>query len=274
MWLTAAAPVLMLTREEGGQGQERRVKTGWAKSFCSVPNAAIQNAHAGVTVWGFLITCKYSQWYHFRHGWSCSNVKLPGIGMASEPVAAILPARHCLNPNPPLTMGQLTSWTAWLALFYIECARSHRLSYNTLFPKLHMTARPGYQGEDPRKPENGWAWHCSSDTHNYNGFWRNRTDMVWTKQREGEAISQLSFGRTMSYGGKAVQVNLLCSKDVAAIGDIQALWLSRSSPADLHAKHQRRFLWVWTGAQLPNKHMLKLSCNKQALARSKVCEMH
>lgn len=137
-----------------------------------------------------------------------------------------------------------------------------------------MTARPGYQGEDPWKPENGWALHYSSDTRNYNGFWRNRTEVVWTKQREGAAISQLSFGRTMSYGGKAVQVNLLCSKDVAAIGDIQALWLSRSSPADLHAKHQRRFFWVWAGAQLPNKHMLKLSCNKQALTRSKVCEMH
>lgn len=39
-------------------GPERKVKTGWAKSFCSMPNAAIQDAHARVMIWGFLILCK------------------------------------------------------------------------------------------------------------------------------------------------------------------------------------------------------------------------
>lgn len=38
-------------------------------------------------------------------GYSCSNVKQPCTGRASEPAAAILPAGHCLNPNSPLDRG-------------------------------------------------------------------------------------------------------------------------------------------------------------------------
>lgn len=70
MWLTAAAPMLTLTREEVAQGQEGKAKsqTGWDSSFCSMLNSAIQSAYARVTLSGFLILCKYLRRYKFRHG--------------------------------------------------------------------------------------------------------------------------------------------------------------------------------------------------------------
>lgn len=71
--------------------------------------------------------------------------------------------------------------------------------------------------------------------------------------------------------GKALLVNLSAAKIQLLL---VTLWLYDSPGPGQHAKHHMRFFWVWTGTQLPNKHMLKLSCNKQALARRKVCEMH
>lgn len=46
MWLVAAAPVLMLKRQEAAQGQERKAKSqaGCANSFCSMLNSIIKNA--------------------------------------------------------------------------------------------------------------------------------------------------------------------------------------------------------------------------------------
>lgn len=59
MRLTAAAPILTLARQEVAQGQERKAKSkmGYANSFYSMLNAAIQT-YARVLVWGFLILCK------------------------------------------------------------------------------------------------------------------------------------------------------------------------------------------------------------------------
>lgn len=70
-----------------------------------------------------------------------SHVTLPG----TELVAATLPAGHWLNPNPPLTMGQLTWWTACLTLYCTEHARCHHgsppnLSKSTFLTKFHTTA--------------------------------------------------------------------------------------------------------------------------------------
>lgn len=51
-WLMAAAPMLLLTRQEVAQGQERKAKcwTGWANSFSSVLNSVMQNTYARVTI--------------------------------------------------------------------------------------------------------------------------------------------------------------------------------------------------------------------------------
>lgn len=60
MWLTAAAPVLTLARQEVAQGHKRKAKSkmGYANSFYSMLNTAVQNAYARVLVRGFLILCK------------------------------------------------------------------------------------------------------------------------------------------------------------------------------------------------------------------------
>lgn len=48
----SAAPMLLLTRQEVAQGQEREAKswTGRANSFGSMLNSVMQNAYARVTI--------------------------------------------------------------------------------------------------------------------------------------------------------------------------------------------------------------------------------
>lgn len=189
-------------------------------------------------------------------------------------------------------MGKFIWWTTWLALNPRQRARHRRGSLNPrnqprvtacniYFPKptsnlkVYMTARLGNHEEDAGKRENGWAQCYSSEVCNYNGLWRNETEVLWTQWSKVSAWSNNSHlieQHIMQGWWKSTASQFICFAAKMQATEYRwhlgFVWLSRSRPASLHIKHQVGYFWEWTRAQLPNKHLLELSCEKQALARS------